>query len=1595
MQLFDLIRNKKVLSEGGNVSSQSPGWQGAADQAAEEIDLKIHDRDHMVGQLRELLSAQNESFKAAYGKYIWDPKLLASGQMFSGSSLQFFDVKGVNTQDFMNKLKKTKVGDIDTQIDQDIGDEVTAWLKSIIGKKVGNGTFLGFNSSLSSIWLLDDPQVRIQVDYELGPYQPAQGKEPARPTEWFAYSHSSHYDDMAAGIKGVFHKYINRALTHAQKSTKYVARVLKKGVKISDEPVSDSDYSFAVSSAQGGGMSIKYKPYIDPATGQPMEKDGIPVMQLLDPKDRDYIQNLDQQFQMTYGRKRGASDKNLQGSFVGTLQLMNKSFDPEQNEAVARAFLDILFGPGAQMITKDDPARDRDVKFAAVDAMLLGGGGVKPLNLPNGQALRQEAVKMAMDYADKFNAKRGAAPTTEVAEDAAAEVAAKPDYARQGIKHLYNRLPDGRVSTAEMKNADFLEIAKAIADNGGNLDGLPISLKVDGAGIRFGKDQSGRPFFMTSKVTTPLYQDDVGYFTSFGQQRGQDEETLARTKKYDDALALITGSKFIQTLPSDTIVQAEMMYNPMAQQTDQGLKFVNIPYDPKKLGKQMTLVPFVFKQYSTGDERPDADRIKKRLLAASDSNIKIVSNNLEQKGINVSKIINPILNLDPKDKANKPAFDQAKQALSDAIINNPKLAGKDALGDNMEGVVVNMPNGQMFKVTSQQMKSAMAAKLATPGAKRQGPAKTAVVAVGSFAGHLGHEDLFNATINKAKQIGGDPYLFIGNAVGKDDPIPTDVKVQTWHKLYPQYADNIGAVMQGGSLMQKIKHELINPQPGKPPKYDNIVIMVGEDRKDMPLAGALMKAVNKFPGYEHVKVTLETIPRTRPISFTKLRDVLKNPNATPEQQYAVWAQGFNAQQLGKDWILHLMDISRKGMGITAQPAAPQAAPQPAPVAEVRLFNALVRPSLLESTSSALAHTAKSLENPPKVMQHRARRDMERDQQLKGRDIAKRNEEFNGEYDDEAGMAQSNLRTMARAVDGLLKTIKNNDNLPEWGQEKIAKAEMMLVSVWDYLQSQKELGMDPKVNESRALAGLKQIVAELSSEKLGQYKKAAGAQASAADKAGNTKKADKRFSGIVKATKKQFANDEKGVAEALAVPLGGDPKVFALQNQLIAKGAKIKADGKMGPSTQAAMKQFSTIPSNAVRTANGAPLRTGSGGVVTTRSPALDPKAVARAKAKLTPSQLMWLDNADPTDPAIIARMPEPEPGEVPGRSKLQAPSVNISNDADIMDMIKQHEGVRNKPYKDTKGLWTVGVGHLIGDGRTLPPEWNRTFTDAEIMNLFKKDYQHHMQAAEKIPGFSNLNLNGQAALIDLTFNMGPVWWKKWPNFTKAIQAGNIARAANELKNSQWYSQVGRRAPKIVSLLQSGGQAVAEGMLPKSAFAGSDKHKLGPAAHAKGKQKGPVKKGQFVGGMEESVDEGLGAKLAGLGLAGAMALGAGGAQARVTGQEDPGINRLTGKPNVTQVAPSDVKPAAPAGFNKEYLQSVIDGKHPRPLISKEKAQELLNKMNAVDEAKKKGADGKACWKGYRYAGTENGKDKCVPVGEDVENIMGALIENLIRK
>jgi len=65
----------------------------------------------------------------------------------------------------------------------------------------------------------------------------------------------------------------------------------------------------------------------------------------------------------------------------------------------------------------------------------------------------------------------------------------------------------------------------------------------------------------------------------------------------------------------------------------------------------------------------------------------------------------------------------------------------------------------------------------------------------------------------------------------------------------------------------------------------------------------------------------------------------------------------------------------------------------------------------------------------------------------------------------------------------------------------------------------------------------FLTELSTDKLAQYKTAAAADASKADKEKDFTRGNKRFSGIVKATNKQFDNDAKSVKETVGIPYPG--------------------------------------------------------------------------------------------------------------------------------------------------------------------------------------------------------------------------------------------------------------------------------------------------------------------------------------------------------------------------------------------------------------------------------------------------------------------------
>jgi lysozyme len=87
------------------------------------------------------------------------------------------------------------------------------------------------------------------------------------------------------------------------------------------------------------------------------------------------------------------------------------------------------------------------------------------------------------------------------------------------------------------------------------------------------------------------------------------------------------------------------------------------------------------------------------------------------------------------------------------------------------------------------------------------------------------------------------------------------------------------------------------------------------------------------------------------------------------------------------------------------------------------------------------------------------------------------------------------------------------------------------------------------------------------------------------------------------------------------------------------------------------------------------------------------------------------------------------------------------------LIKHHEGVRNRPYRCPANLFTVGVGHLIGDGKTLPPEWNRTFTNEEIDGILKSDLRRFELGVHKMLPNVPLRQHEFDAIISFCFNLG--------------------------------------------------------------------------------------------------------------------------------------------------------------------------------------------------------------------------------------------------
>ena len=112
----------------------------------------------------------------------------------------------------------------------------------------------------------------------------------------------------------------------------------------------------------------------------------------------------------------------------------------------------------------------------------------------------------------------------------------------------------------------------------------------------------------------------------------------------------------------------------------------------------------------------------------------------------------------------------------------------------------------------------------------------------------------------------------------------------------------------------------------------------------------------------------------------------------------------------------------------------------------------------------------------------------------------------------------------------------------------------------------------------------------------------------------------------------------------------------------------------------------------------------------------------------------------------------------------------------LDFITKEEGARNKAYKDSKGLWTIGVGHLIkSDEQHLI---NATLTDQQVEELLRNDLKWCSEAVEssvKVP----LKQGQFDALYSLCFNIGGTAFKN-STVVKRINANDLKGAADAIE-----------------------------------------------------------------------------------------------------------------------------------------------------------------------------------------------------------------------
>lgn len=140
----------------------------------------------------------------------------------------------------------------------------------------------------------------------------------------------------------------------------------------------------------------------------------------------------------------------------------------------------------------------------------------------------------------------------------------------------------------------------------------------------------------------------------------------------------------------------------------------------------------------------------------------------------------------------------------------------------------------------------------------------------------------------------------------------------------------------------------------------------------------------------------------------------------------------------------------------------------------------------------------------------------------------------------------------------------------------------------------------------------------------------------------------------------------------------------------------------------------------------------------------------------------------------------------------------------IDMIKHHEGVRNKPYRCPALLWTVGVGHVIDPTHAnvpfnerknlpIPAGWDRILSMGEVDTILAQDLGRFERGVLRLcPAVSNRQ-GLFDSLVSFAFNVGLGNLQR-SSLRMKTNRGDFDEAADEFL--KWTKAGGRVLPGLV-------------------------------------------------------------------------------------------------------------------------------------------------------------------------------------------------------